>query len=63
MSSEPVRVRNYLDAGDTNSTLSALRGARRWWWSRAPDELMIRGGGLRDLSVSPGTIDVGNAAP
>ena len=25
MASEPVRIRNYLDAADTNSTLAAIR--------------------------------------
>ena len=29
MASEPVRIRNYLDAADTNSTLAAVARARR----------------------------------
>jgi 3-phosphoshikimate 1-carboxyvinyltransferase len=60
MNSEPVRVRNYLDAGDTNSTLEALRRVGTLVETR-PDELIIRGGGLRDVSPADGPIDVGNA--
>jgi 3-phosphoshikimate 1-carboxyvinyltransferase len=60
MSSEPVQVRNYLDAEDTNSTLSALRELGVVVESR-PDELVIRGGGLRDLSETGTPIDVGNS--
>lgn len=60
MASEPVVVRNYLDAADTNSTLAAVArlGAIV---ERRPDELVIRGTGLRDASEVDGPIDVGNA--
>jgi 3-phosphoshikimate 1-carboxyvinyltransferase len=60
MSSEPVHVRNYLDAGDTNSTLEALRAVGALVEER-PDEIVIRGGGLRDVSPADGPIDVGNS--
>jgi 3-phosphoshikimate 1-carboxyvinyltransferase len=60
MNSEPVRVRNYLDAGDTNSTLEALRTLGTLIETR-PDELIIRGGGLRDVAPADEPIDVGNA--
>ncbi|HZH23527.1 MAG TPA: 3-phosphoshikimate 1-carboxyvinyltransferase [Solirubrobacteraceae bacterium] len=59
MSSEPLRVTNFLDAEDTNSSLAAVAalGARV---DRQPDGLLIRGPGLR--GARPGaTIDVGNA--
>ena len=45
--SEPVRITDYLDAEDTNSTLDAVAGARRAGRG-APDELVIRGTGLRE---------------
>jgi len=60
MASEPVRVRNYLDAADTNSTLAAVQklGAIV---ERRDHELVIRGCGLRN-AIAPGEpIDVGNA--
>jgi 3-phosphoshikimate 1-carboxyvinyltransferase len=60
MNSEPVRIRNYLDAGDTNSTLEALRMLGAIVEAR-PDELVIRGGGLRDVESPDEPIDVGNA--
>ena len=60
MSSEPMRIRNYLDAGDTNSTLEALRMLGAIVEVR-PDELVIRGGGLRDVETPHEPIDVGNA--
>ena len=60
MASEPVRIRNYLDAGDTNSTLDALR-ALGAIVEVQPDELVIRGGGLRDVSPFDEPIDVGNS--
>jgi 3-phosphoshikimate 1-carboxyvinyltransferase len=60
MASEPVRVRNYLDAADTNSTLAAMQqlGALV---DQQPDHLIIRGTGLREAAPAIGTIDVGNA--
>jgi 3-phosphoshikimate 1-carboxyvinyltransferase len=60
MNPEPVRVRNYLDAADTNSTVDALRELGVIIESQ-PDELVIRGGGLRDLPPLDEPIDVGNS--
>jgi 3-phosphoshikimate 1-carboxyvinyltransferase len=60
MNSEPVPIHNYLDAGDTNSTLEALRMLGAIVEVR-PDELVIRGGGLRDVEPPDEPIDVGNA--
>jgi len=60
MASEPVRISGYLDAADTNSTLSAVRelGAIV---ERRDDEVVIRGIGLRAAQAPPRPIDVGNA--
>ncbi|WP_354701857.1 3-phosphoshikimate 1-carboxyvinyltransferase 1 [Paraconexibacter sp. AEG42_29] len=60
MASEPVRVHNYLDAADTNSTLAAMQqlGALV---DQQPDHLVIRGTGLREAAPPEGPIDVGNA--
>jgi 3-phosphoshikimate 1-carboxyvinyltransferase len=60
MASQPVRITNYLDAQDTNSTLNAVRelGAIV---EVGPEELVIRGRGLRNVQQPSGTIDVGNA--
>jgi 3-phosphoshikimate 1-carboxyvinyltransferase len=60
MASEPVRIRGYLDAADTNSTLAAV-GELGAAVERHEDELVIRGCGLRDARQPAGTIDVGNA--
>jgi 3-phosphoshikimate 1-carboxyvinyltransferase len=60
MAAEPVRIRNYLDAADTSSTLAAARELGAIVEERA-DEVVIRGGGLRNAQVPPGPIDVGNA--
>ena len=60
MNSEPVRIHNYLDAGDTNSTLEALRMLGAIVEVR-PDEHVIRGGGLRDVEPPDAPINVGNA--
>jgi 3-phosphoshikimate 1-carboxyvinyltransferase len=60
MSPEPVAVRNYLDAADTNSSLNAVRRLGALVEER-PDELVIRGTGLRDAAEVDGPIDVGNA--
>jgi len=60
MAAEPVRVRNYLHAEDTTSTLNAMRtlGAL----VTVDDDLVtIRGTGLRDAAVPDTPIDVGNA--
>ncbi len=60
MADLPVRIHNYLDAADTNSTLDASRrsarsssGARTRSSSAAP--------GLRAARAPDGVIDVGNA--
>jgi 3-phosphoshikimate 1-carboxyvinyltransferase len=60
MTLEPVRVRNYLDAADTNSTLRALRSLGAVVDVR-PDELVVRGTGLRHPAEVTGAIDVGNS--
>ncbi len=60
MNPEPVRILNYLDAGDTNSTLDALRALGTIVEAR-PDEIVIRGGGLRGIEAPDHPIDVGNA--
>lgn len=60
MHDEPVRITNYLDAGDTNSTLQALRTLGVLVTVR-PDEVLVRGTGLSGLQSSDDPIDVGNA--
>jgi 3-phosphoshikimate 1-carboxyvinyltransferase len=60
MSSEPVVVRNYLDAADTNSTLAAVEAVGALV-ERRPGELCIRGTGLRNPHEPGAPIDVGNA--
>jgi 3-phosphoshikimate 1-carboxyvinyltransferase len=60
MAVEPVRVRNYLDAADTNATLQAIRTLGALVELRA-DEVVIRGAGLREARQPAGPIDVGNA--
>jgi 3-phosphoshikimate 1-carboxyvinyltransferase len=60
MSEEPVPIHNYLDAGDTNSTLEALR-AVGVVVERRPDAVVVRGGGLRAVEPSDEPIDVGNS--
>ncbi len=60
MASEPVRIRSYLDAEDTRSTLRAICQLGAVVEPR-PGELIIRGGGLRNANVPQSPIDVGNA--
>jgi 3-phosphoshikimate 1-carboxyvinyltransferase len=60
MASEPVRIHNYLDAADTNSTLEAVRALGAIVQVSA-DEVLIRGAGLRNAQEPPSGIDVGNA--
>ncbi len=60
MASEPVRVRNYLRAADTLSTLAAMRQLGVMIQERGP-ELVVRGGGLREAQHVEATVDVGNA--
>ena len=60
MASGSVRVRGYLEAADTRSTLAAVQqlGARVL---RDGDELVIGGVGLRGAAAPGAPIDVGNA--
>jgi 3-phosphoshikimate 1-carboxyvinyltransferase len=62
MTSGPVRVRNYLHAADTDSTLAAVQalGAGVQRGDRL-GELTIHGVGLRGPRELDGPIDVGNA--
>jgi 3-phosphoshikimate 1-carboxyvinyltransferase len=60
MASEPVRIRGFLDAADTNSTLGALRELGAIVEVR-DGEVLIRGCGLRNAHSQGATIDVGNA--
>ncbi len=60
MSCEPVRIENYLDAADTNSTLEAVRALGALVETRK-HEIVIRGTGLREAREPDGPIDVGNA--
>jgi 3-phosphoshikimate 1-carboxyvinyltransferase len=57
----PVRVRNYLDAADTNSTLSAVQQIGAVVEKRDEGELLIRGCGLHSPRESGKPLDVGNA--
>ncbi|HEX6697429.1 MAG TPA: 3-phosphoshikimate 1-carboxyvinyltransferase [Solirubrobacteraceae bacterium] len=60
MAAEPVRIRGYLDAADTNSTLQAVQRLGALVQVGA-DEVLVRGTGLRDAAVPDDPIDVGNA--
>ena len=60
MAAEPVRIRNYLDAADTRSTLSAIRQLGAIVEER-PGETIVRGVGLRHVQPPAERIDVGNA--
>ena len=60
MASEPVRIRNYLDAADTRSTLAAVQRLGAIVEDRG-EELVIRGCGLRNALAPTNPIDVGNA--
>jgi 3-phosphoshikimate 1-carboxyvinyltransferase len=60
MCADPVRVTNYLEAQDTISTLNAVRAVGALVEQR-PDELVIRGVGLREARVPEAPIDVGNS--
>ena len=60
MASEPVSVRNYLDAADTRSTLAAVTQLGAIVEPRA-EGLLIRGCGLRNTLPQHEPIDVGNA--
>jgi 3-phosphoshikimate 1-carboxyvinyltransferase len=60
MAAEPVRVRNYLHAEDTTSTLNAMR-ALGALVTVDEDVVTIRGTGLRNTTELDRPIDVGNA--
>ena len=60
MAAEPVRVRGYLSAADTESTLDAIQRLGTIV-ERRPDELVLRGGGLRSVQSPSRVIDVGNS--
>jgi 3-phosphoshikimate 1-carboxyvinyltransferase len=62
MSSRPVRVRSYLHAADTDSTLAAVqRLGARVEQSGTPGDFTLHGVGLRGAHKVDGAIDVGNA--
>jgi 3-phosphoshikimate 1-carboxyvinyltransferase len=60
MAAEPVRVRNYLHAEDTTSTLRAME-ALGALVTVDGDEVVLRGTGLRETVQPDRPIDVGNA--
>ncbi len=60
MASEPVRIRGYLQAQDTQATLTAVQQLGAAVEAR-DSELVIRGGGLRNVQAPTGSIYVGNA--
>jgi 3-phosphoshikimate 1-carboxyvinyltransferase len=60
MAAYPVRIENYLHAADTTSTLEAVRALGALVEVR-PEEVVIRGAGLREARQPEGPIDVGNA--
>jgi 3-phosphoshikimate 1-carboxyvinyltransferase len=60
MADEPVRVRGYLDAADTRSTLHAVQRLGALVQADG-DGLLVRGTGLRGVAAVDGPIDVGNA--
>jgi 3-phosphoshikimate 1-carboxyvinyltransferase len=60
MTDTPVRIANYLDADDTRSTLAAVQQLGAIAEVR-PDEVVLRGVGLREAREVTNAIDVGNA--
>lgn len=60
MCDEPVTIHNFLDSGDTNSTLEALR-AVGVAVERRPETVIVRGVGLRGALEADGPVDVGNS--
>jgi 3-phosphoshikimate 1-carboxyvinyltransferase len=60
MTIEPVRIRNYLDAADTRATLRAVQSLGAIVQGQ-PEELLVRGVGLRNAQPPPDAIDVANA--
>jgi 3-phosphoshikimate 1-carboxyvinyltransferase len=61
MGDDPVRITGYLDAEDTNSTLSAVAALGALVERHGDGALTVRGTGLRGAAPASGTIDVGNA--
>ena len=60
MTDTPVKISNYLEAGDTMSTLAAVQQLGALAEVRA-DEVVVRGVGLREAREVTNAIDVGNA--
>jgi len=60
MASYPLRIRNYLHAADTISTLNAVRALGALVEER-DGEVVVRGAGMREAREPDGPIDVGNA--
>ncbi|HEX2087633.1 MAG TPA: 3-phosphoshikimate 1-carboxyvinyltransferase [Solirubrobacteraceae bacterium] len=60
MTDEPVRIANFLDAADTAATLAAVQQLGALAEVR-PDEVVLRGVGLREAREVTNAIDVGNA--
>jgi 3-phosphoshikimate 1-carboxyvinyltransferase len=60
MADEPVRIRGYLHAEDTQSTLNAMRALGALVEERE-NEVVVRGVGLREAREVTNPIDVGNA--
>lgn len=60
MCDSPVTIRNYLDSGDTNSTLAAVQAVGAGVEKRDGD-VLVRGVGLRGAQEAPGVVDVGNS--
>jgi 3-phosphoshikimate 1-carboxyvinyltransferase len=61
MSSEPVRIENYLHAADTDSTLAAVQALGALVETGVEGGVVVRGTGLREAREPDGPIDVGNA--
>jgi 3-phosphoshikimate 1-carboxyvinyltransferase len=60
MASEPVTVRGYLHAADTDGTLAAVQRLGALVEPRG-DDVVLRGTGIRDAREPEDPIDVGNA--
>lgn len=60
MCDSPVTIRNYLDSGDTNSTLAAVQSVGAGVERRGTD-VLVRGVGVRGAQEAPGVVDVGNS--
>ena len=62
MCDEPVCVRNYLEAEDTESTLDAVRALGAAVDEQAETEMLVRGVGLHTAAATTGgLLNVGNA--